>query len=533
MTPELLGDVLPLFLLPALVWLTYWDILKGSWVSDDILGMAVYDGKLQRPLTWGNGLKWFRYHAAKIPNPNRNWKTEQQPPFLPSAHAHHRLNLWVFSGISVLTYTFLQALLPQPLAFLTTLLWVVHPLGVQTVGWISGLGYLVATFFMLLGLNVGFLLQEAGWFTTPMGVLGCLVLYGLCQLMAVEAMFCTIGVVAVTAWLGWWPMTVVAGFLAMYQGFHTFREALDLRRKVFHEQKMAQSTYFYPRKFLVVLKTLYYDLKLAVFPKRLGLYHTFCYHYDLPYVEQEDRYALLGGLGGLGLLAGILWGTIPIQLGSLWFLAFSLIFLNWITANQFVVDRYVWLPSLGICLMVTSLLPLWAVGILIGLALMRTWTHLPTYDSEEKFYLSNIWNFSTSEVAHGNLGVTYLGSGWIGSAIDVWWRGIQLNPEYDVCWYNLSSMLRARGPLNPNYAPRFYQGLPKEVLDLALQRDPTRSHLHLARYCLYRAVTAKTCHFPQPWQQELVQLDQELARPVGVSALPARLISPLLTAALT
>lgn len=540
---------IPYLLLPATVWLAYHGILSGSWVSDDTAGIAQYDGEFTRHpvqrgfnqnsmaargslnVTWHNVLKWLRWHAAKTPNPNKRWKEDKQPPYLPNRFAHHRLNLWAMCGVAVALYLFLSQLIDPTIALLAILLWIVHPLGVQTIGWISGIGYVLSTLFMLCGLNTVLIAHQLSWLSTPLGTIGSLALFGFWQWMAIECFFATMGATIILAFLGFWPFALVSGLLTLYGGLNTLREAVGMRKAVFHEQQMAQSTTFYPKKLVVVLKTLYYDFVLALVPRRLGLYHLFGYHYEMPYIEHEDRH-WAAGLGITALLVwGIIVGSVPVQLGSLWFLVFLVLFLNWITANQFVVDRYVWLPSFGLCLIAAALLPLWAVCLVGGIFLCRTWTHLPTYKDEVSFYLSNIWNFPESEVAHGNLGVAYLSQGWIGSAIDTWWKGVELNPEYDVDWYNLASMLRTRGPLNPNYFPRFYNTLPKDLLEICLQKDPMRSHLHLAKYCLERAVKAKTCHFPEPWKKELEALTQELTRPTAEPRRPAQLVHPLLTEA--
>ena len=522
----------PLIILLTL-WLAYWSIQQGSWVSDDIQGIAPYDGKLQQPISWHNLFKWLRWRVGKYPNPNHRWKEEKQPAFLQSSTAHHRLNLYFASGLLLLLYSFLSRVFDQRLAFLAVLLFTVHPLGCQTIGWISGLGYTSGSLFMLAGLNWVYVSQDLSLMHSPMGVLLTLLIYTFFQWMAVEAWFCTVGAFLLLLWLHQWPFALIAGLLSIYAGLNTFREAVTLRKTVFKEQQMEQSTKFYPRKLIVVLKTLYYNLKLAWFPKRMGLYHTFCYHYELPYTEHEDRYAW-AGLAAAGLLiGGIVLGPPVVAFSCLWFLAFMSLFLNWITANQFVVDRYVWLPAFGVCLLAAAYAPVWLYWTLIGVALMRLWGHHYTYKDEFFFYHSNLLNFPESEVAWGNLGVSYLNRGMIGSAMDAWVEGIRRNKEYDVCWYNLASLLRSRGPLNPNYAPLFYQLFPIPEIEQIFQKDPTRSFLHLCRLCLSKAVSSRTCHFPKPWQEELSTLERELARPAGAPPIVADLIRPRMTAALT
>ena len=504
------------FLFPIIIWLTYWDILRGKWVSDDIAGIWLtpdnrgpYTGKLQKPLSWHNIFKKLRFELGKMPNPDKDWQRKKLPPFLSNPVAHHRLNLWIFCGVSVLLYLFLLRVLGNPVAFLATLLFTVHPLGCQTVGWISGIGYVISTFFMLLGFNVAFLVTDLGWLHTPLGVVGALGLYGFIQWMAVEAHFATIGAALILAWLQMWPFAIVAGILACMQGFQTLKSALDLRFRTFKEQAMGHSTQFRWRKLLVCLKTLYYDTRMAVFPKRIGLYHTFHYHYELPYAEAEDQTLWAGVAIFVAGIVGFFIGPPAIQLGLLWFLAFMMIFLNLVTANQFVVDRYVWLPSFGVCVLAAALLPLWAVLILFGIALMRTWAHIPTYFDELFFYQSNIWNFPDSEVAYGNLGVAQFQRGLVASSFDSWLVSTSINPEFDVPWYNLSSHIRARGVPPLSYYPVLYQMLPPNTWE-SISKEPTIAHLQLGRMLLEKALSCRQCHFREMWQKELTNLNREI-----------------------
>ncbi len=244
---------------------------------------------------------------------------------------------------------------------------------------------------------------------------------------------------------------------------------------------MGQSTFFHWKKIVVVFKTLYYYTKLIFFPKRMGLYHTFGYHYEVPSIESEDKYfwagVLLFCLGAIGIVIV----PAPAQFSIAWFVAFIFMFLNWITIHQFVSERYCWIPAFGACLLVAwtcltyHLLPIFYI--VFGISLMRTWAHIPTFDNELKFYDSNMWNFPNSEVAIGNKGVTLMRMGMVGAAHDMWQIGTRMNKEYDVNWYNLYSIMKSNGQL-----------------------DMARSHL-------VTALSARTCHFTDMWIKELVTLD--------------------------
>ena len=507
-------------LLSLTAWLAYFDVCKGSWVSDDIQGMALYDGKLQRPIHLGNLWKKLRYEFGKRPNPNKRWKEEKQPAYYSDFTIHHRFNIWFFCGVTCLLYSFLCRILDPQVAFLAALLFAVHPLGTQTVGWISGINYVTGAFFMLLGLNAIYLFQDAGWLTNPLGTIGAVSLYALCHWIALEAMFSMLGAFLILVYLHLWPFAIVAGGMAIYIGIHAFKEAIVLRKNTFIEQKMEASIRITRRRFIVVFKTIWYYTKLILFPKRMGLYHDYCYHYELPYVETEDKRTIYGIL--LVFLYGValLYAPAQVQFGLIWSIAFIFLFLNWIIANQAFTERYAWMSAVGPAIIVAQYAPPWIYWIVFGIALMRTWAHLPTYYNETQFYLSNMFNFPGSEIAMGNLGVTYLGRGLIGYSYDTFLLGMKLNPDYDVNWYNLHSMLKTRGPMNPNYIPSLSEVIPKEVLQTATS-VPIKQHLILAHYCLHRALTCRTCHFPAHWQKELVEIEDILKQepnPIFISA---------------
>ena len=520
----------PCFFLIGLCWLSYWDSLKNQYTSDDLDpggGISIHDGlfhvkgwpfknkcpncqlpvtDLQKPpcpkttsLGWGILFKQFRWYLGKVPNSGYNKSVNPADPNAPKdmrywiAHSmkHHRFNIMVFSGLSVSLYCLLASILGEKLAFFTVALFIVHPSAVLPVGWVSGIGYVVGLFFASMGLNLSVLFQN-GVMTTPLKTIGCLLLYAFFQYLAVNAMFATWGVVFILALLKLWSFALVAGIIGVYSCFRTLREAVGYRQKTFEEQQMGYSTKFHLRKLIVMPKTIAYYTKLAFFPKRLGLYHKYGYHYEMPHIELEDKYFWCGILLLILFTVGLIFGSFPIKLAITIYLSFLVLFMNWIVVHQFVSERYVWMPSLGVCLFFAyitqnHLAVYWAV---FGVALMRTWTHLPSYYDEINFYDSNIWNFPDSEVAYGNKGVVQLKKGMSISAIDTWLQGTRINPDYDVNWYNLYSVYKT----SQNLILQYGFGNPMEA----------------AKTFLERAIASKTCHFPKQWQTELGQLNEEL-----------------------
>ena len=117
---------------------------------------------------------------------------------------------------------------------------------------------------------------------------------------------------------------------------------------------------------------------------------------------------------------------------------------------------------------------------------MRIWVHLPTFRNEVTFYESNVFNFPTSEVAMGNLGVSYLNHGMGHKAIDTWNEASRQNALYDVPWYNLYSICKQNGDL------------------------------YGARKFLMMCLNSKTVHFPDQWKKEMIELDKVIANNISI-----------------
>lgn len=512
----------PLVLLGLLPLLLYWDLLASSTQPqiDDKEGIFGYDGKLQMPWRWHHVFRYVRWQMAKQPNPNRNWELSKQPAFGQDIRVHHRFSLWMLGATAACLYLFLAHFVPTSVAFLTCLLFLASPLTCQVTAWISGIGYLVATFFTLTALNWVWI--GSAW-TDPYLMLLSFGIFAALQWMAVEAHFVTVGSCLILLGLHQWPYAVIAGLLAIYGCLNTFREAVTLRTKTFTEQNMGRSTKLYAKKLFLVFRLLAYNVRLILFPKRMGLYHTFGYHYELPYVEWTDAYFW----SGVALFAGSAWALVvsplPLQLAIVWFYAYYTLFGGWVIANQIVAERYVWLPAVGFYLAAALLLPTWAMWLVIGVALARSWAHLPTYYTEIQFYLSNLWNFPDSEVAIGNLGVTWISQGLVSSALEHWVAGARMNPRYDVNWYNLSTMIKTRGLPNPNYVPTL-MGFPESLVPVPLFQDasqhPPTMHLKVAKWLLEQAVSAPQCHFKDKWKMEIQEIEhmiRKVLNPVSVN----------------
>lgn len=387
---------------------------------------------------------------------------------------HHVWSLIVYGIALVLCYNFLSFRFGQTIAFSATLLFAIHPVASQCIVWISGINYVYCLTFLLANYNI-FQLGLSYYWTIPLTIL----LTSLASLSLLVGCFNF----AILYTLGYpWEAfsALIIGLIFMMKDG---KGVVSFRRQEFKKQNMTSSITPNIRKPIVMLKTLWYYICIVIFPKRLGLYHTFGYHYSRK-DEEPSAMFWFGLLSLIGMGFGFWYGDLITKFCIVWFLSYFLIFSNFMTANQFVVERYIFIPSLAYCIIFGRYLypypPLF--WLLIGFYTMRSIMHVWTYKDHVSFYTSNIMNFPNSEVAYGNLGCAYQQIGMSGTAFDFWMKATQINPHYDVPWYNMHSLVKGAG-----------------------QIEQARDYL---RNCM----NAKIVHFKETWDKEMKDLDNQILK---------------------
>ena len=487
-----LAAIISLFLI------TYIRILGKDyfWVIDDLEGIARFserwnekeqkkidsydlNGKEVKFLQFipelgfpGNIFRFIRLHLGKrFQVIGKNSKGHEVYGFVQSPRRHHIINIVVQLLNLSMAYIFLRNIMPEWVAFGACLLYAVHPLTTSSVAWISGYNYNFSMFFSLALLNTAltFHVPELKFITVAaLSALSTITIY--------TGAFTFIPLLL----LGLKWEALVAGLVGIGIVAWKGLEMKEFRIKAFKEQNMAQTTFFKPRKLIVMVKTLWYYMRSVFLPLKMGLYHIWGYFYEET-IERFDGKFLLGCLV-IGICTiGLLVGGFPVRFGIVWYLTYFLLFSNFITAQQFVADRYVMVPSFGICIILTYFLyhtPFF--WMLLGAYAIRTFLHLPAYKNEIDYYASNFLNFRKSEVSLGNLGVAFVNQGMHGAAVDTWMLATKINPHYDVPWYNLYSVFKGGG--------RFTE----------------------ARDFLKKCLDAKIVHFDKKWKEEFDVLEKQI-----------------------
>lgn len=497
MIPSFENLTLNLGIITFLCLLTYFYTLRCGFVSDDIAGIAEYDGKLQG-FEYGMLWRWVRYNICGGNFPSQ-YKDQSGKPIpqgkLPKRH--HILSLIVFIVTCWITYLALTPIIGSKLALLSVLIVIVHPCSTQGVAWISGLAYPLSLLWISLSI---ILMQFFYAHQTINHAIWVIPTFCAIQFFAIHAIFATTAMTwAVLLFLGYWQFAILAFVISAAMCFDQIRKTVSFRVEEFKKQHMAASTVFGWRKVVVAMKTLWYYTCHAVAPIKMGLYHEWGFHYDKQ-IERTD-WMFWRGLLLFGTLSYAFFAvdSVAVKLAILWFFAFSTGFWNWITAQQFVTERYIMVANLGLGIALAYFTQncFWLYCFVLGVYLCRTWTHLPTYDNELRFYESNRWNFQNSEVALGNLGVTYARIGLEDSAKDSWRIATQINPEYDVPWINIFYQMRTKALVfinNGNY-------------------DEGMRKLQESIPFIEKALACKICHFPEQWKSEHIQLLNSIRNP--------------------
>lgn len=423
----------------------------------------------------GAFMRWHRLQIGrKYTVIGVNKKGHEVYGFVQDPFRHHIWSMLWHGLALLLCYRFLSNLFGPQIAFPATLLFAVHPIISQTVAWISGINYTYCLSFLLMNYNV-LQMGLSHYWTIPLTML----------FTALSSLSLLVGCFnfAILFSLGYHWEAISAILVGVVIFLRDGLGVMNYRRNEFKKQSMTATITPNIRKPIIMLKTLWYYICLITIPKNLGLYHVWGYDYSRK--DEEPTWMFWFGLASFMAMAyGFFFGPLLIKFCVVWFLFYFAIFSNFITANQFVVERYVFIPSLAYCVLFGWLLyPYPALfWLLIGLYAMRSIMHVWTFKDHISFYHSNIINFPKSEVAYGNLGAAYQNKGWPGAAFDYWMEATRVNPHYDVPWYNMSVLLKNQGMLEQS----------KENLK--------------------KCMNAKVVHFREAWEKDMLELDNAILK---------------------
>lgn len=312
-------------------------------------------------------------------------------------------------------------------SFLTALLFGLNPVTNASAIWLSGKPYSISTMLLLFGLVFIPVLPFV---------------YGFCVWWAPNSLlFPLIFIMKKPHWY-----LVLLPIIAIFASGQ-FRRVYKTRIAG-GTNEMVQ---LHPKKLILVFKTLGYYFRHIIFPIRLGMCHNYLHSFGLSEKETAvwykiDKYFWIGVALFLAGIYALFHTTNPVAYGFLWFLFLTIQWCNFIMVNHPITERYIYLSSIGLMFVLANLIigtPI--MWMFLTFYAVRLFYFMPAYEDVKAFWKSNTENFPTVAMGYNQYGLGALQHGQVGSAIDIWLRGVSYRLNDFRINYNLANVMMATG----------------------------------------------------------------------------------------
>jgi len=435
---------LPVFfaLVAVLCLVVYFNALGGEFVSDDVSSIVENSnlGNFSLALKNFNVLNFSRAAIFHL--------------FGKNVFAFHTVNLLLHIGTTILVYFFILILTKnERLSTLATLLFALHPIHTEAVTWISGGGYVLYSFLLLLSfLFFHFsVLNDRRWSY----LIAALVLY----ILAISS-----GIWAATllplfflyefylrqkkpSWLFYLVLVLFAAL-----GFYVNWKAGAVTGKI-----EAGASVGGTRDWTVTAPhSLVQYFYLLLWPLNLTIYHEG--------LKVSQNYVWLSRTAALLMILItpliLFWRKKKVALFFLLFFLVSIsLSLSPVKIGWYVAERYLYLGSISFCVLVAAIL-LWlekklpiknlALFLLIPILLFYSWrTFVRNNDwrTQASFWVATAKASPTSFRAWNNLGNVY---GWEKKwdrAVEAYQQSLKIKPDHDTANFNLGIAYFSKGDL--------------------------------------------------------------------------------------
>ena len=164
------------------------------------------------------------------------------------------------------------------------------------------------------------------------------------------------------------------------------------------------------RKIPVAIKVFAYYVKLAVVPHKLAFFHELGYDYDR---NPNQRRITEAVDKTFWMSLGVVFATIAVGFlinwkATVFFFCLISAFGQYKVMGQFVAERYLYLPMIGLLAVIATVAPTEIFWAYAGALAYRAWVYVPTFRNIEALYQASADNFPNSPVGHCALGSHYL-----------------------------------------------------------------------------------------------------------------------------
>ena len=425
--------------------------------------------------------------------------------------AMHFVNILFHAANTALLFTLLLRLTKKiwAAAFIAALFaW--HPLHIQSVAWISERKDVLSTFFGLLTLiayarfaqerevrSKELLTNSISHLPSPISKFYWLALVFFALGLMAKQMLVTLPFVMLL--LDFWPLNRVEGFKLKVKG----SEPRNFQLSTFNFLLVEKIPFFLlvipacvltclaQRAAMSSLERLPFPLRLenSIVTYALYLLKIFwpthlAFFYPLTERSPANLTAAALVLGIISFFAWRVWRSQPfVTVGWLWFLGMLVPVIGLVqVGEQSMADRYSYLPSVGIFIIVTfgglalaerftivkKFLAPTAILILVG-CVVATEVQLQFWRTDETLFSHAVAVTRNNEIAHLNLGVVYEKQGRSAEAMNEYHTALKINPRRAHTHNNIADLLDAAG--QPDAARAEYEA--------AIALDPNAPEAHL------------------------------------------------------
>lgn len=145
------------------------------------------------------------------------------------------------------------------------------------------------------------------------------------------------------------------------------------------------------RKFIPYFKTFGYYFRICCFPYKLGLYHTFIWGLGVNKEYNKKCYRInrdfwIGLIIWMASLLHIIFVRDMVSFGLMWFMVNISMFCNFITIQQQIAERFVYLPNVGLmlamsflCLKLPPPISYYFLSLILAYFITRLWYYRESY----------------------------------------------------------------------------------------------------------------------------------------------------------
>lgn len=313
------------------------------------------------------------------------------PGIRPKVGYYDHRRSWLATFTNIGTFILCVWVMYLNFGFWPALLFAVCPTNVCGVAWSTGNYYMFTTFYVLV---VYFFANLGGW----VGSICVFVFFWVSLETSVASI--PYPFFAMLTQGGWQNAALFIPLILFLTG-KRFRLGLR-KRKDLHDDHGLESGKIYLQRFYIVPKIIAYYICLAIFPNRLGFFHDCIrlFNYKTP-----DKYFWLS-LVVIALFS--IWGIWLDWQMTLFYLLFIGLFSQYITYGMMIAERYLFIPNIAFCVLLTKQLPNSWLICLATLWAARTFLYIRAYKDNEALFKESCRAFPETSENYNNLAAIYM-----------------------------------------------------------------------------------------------------------------------------